>query len=139
FDVLPDTIFDWFAARNRLADEELIDTLITHPSIRAALDEVAIPETKPSTGLALADPFLLDGKFARCLYAGGAYWNAEGDGNASKTLALDVCDAMFGMRYGEVALCESFEAWTPWFQGIAWDLTEVVFDRRLRTLWVFVV
>jgi hypothetical protein len=139
FDVLPDSIFDWFASRNRLSDEELIDTLITHPAIRAALGEIAIPEIKPSTGLALADPFLLDGRFARCLHAGGAYWNAEGDGKTCKTLALDVCNAMFGLRYGEVALFESFQAWTPWFHNIAWDLTEVVFDRRLRRLWVFVV
>jgi len=139
FEVLPDTIFDWFASRNRLSDDELIDTLITHPAIRAALGEVRMPETKASTGLGLADPFLLDGRFARCLHAGGAYWNAESDGKASKTLALDVCEAMFGLRYGEVALLESVQAWTPWFHNIAWDLTEVVFDRRLRRLWVFVI
>jgi hypothetical protein len=139
FDVPPDTIFDWFASRNRLSDDELIDTLITHAAIRAALAEVRMPETKASTGLSLADPFLLDGRFAHCLYAGGAYGKAESDGKAPKVLALDVCDAMFGLRYGEVALFESFQAWTPWFHGIAWDLTEVVFDRRLRRLWVFVV
>ena len=139
FDVLPDNIFDWFASRNRLSDEELIDTLMTHPAIRAALGELAISEIKPSTGLALADPFLLDGRFARCLHAGGAYWTAKNNGKSAKTLALDVCDAMFGLRYGEVALVESFQAWTPWFHGIAWDLTEVIFDRRLRRLWVFVI
>ncbi len=139
FDVPTDTVFDWFASRNRLSDEELIDTLVTHPVIRTGLGEVRIPEIKASTGLSLADPFLLDGRFAHCLYAGGAYWTAESDGKNSKSLALDVCDAMFGMRYGEVALFESVEAWTPWFHGVAWDLTEVVFDRRLRRLWLFVV
>ena len=54
-------------------------------------------------------------------------------------MALDICDAMFGLRYGEVAVLESDEAWTPWFHGIAWDMTEVGFDRRLRRLWVFVI
>jgi hypothetical protein len=139
FDVSPDNIFDWFASRNRLSDEELIDGLIFHPAIRAALGELAIPEIKPSTGLALGDPFQLDGTFAHLLHHGGAYWNAKNDGRSAKTLALDVCDAMFGLRYGEVSLVESSEAWTPWFHGVAWDLTEVVFDRRLRRLWVFVV
>src|SRR5512143_417276 len=28
FDVLPDNVFDWFASRNRLEEEELIDTLV---------------------------------------------------------------------------------------------------------------
>ena len=139
FDVPPDATFDWFASRNRLSEEELIDTLITHPAIREALSEIRVPEIKASTGLSLADPFLLDGRLARCLYAGGAYWNAKNDGKASKSLALDVCHAMFGLRYGEVSLFESSQAWTPWFHGIAWDLTEIVFDRRLRRLWVFVV
>jgi hypothetical protein len=39
---------------------------------------------------------------------------------------------MFGLRYGEIAVAESSEACTPWFLGVAWDLTEVVFDCRLR-------
>jgi hypothetical protein len=61
------------------------------------------------------------------------------DGKAAKRLALDVCDAMFGLRYGEISMYESYESWTPWFRGIAWDLTEVVFDRRSRRLWVFAI
>src|SRR5882724_6987735 len=59
FDVRPDEVFDWFASRNRLPEDSLIDSLITHPTIRATLDQVAIPEIKPSIGLSLADPFLL--------------------------------------------------------------------------------
>lgn len=139
FDVLPNNIFDWFASRNRLSEEELIDTLMIHPAIRAALPEIEISEIKPSTGLTLGDPFLLDGTFARRLHYGGAYWNAKNNGKPAKALALEVCDAMFGLRYGEVSLLESFKAWTPWFRCIAWDLTEVLFDRRLRRLWVFVI
>jgi hypothetical protein len=139
FDVGPGDVFDWFASRNRLSEDGLIDSLITRPSIRTTLDQIAIPEIKPSIGLSGSDPFLLDGRLAHCLHYGGAYWNSESDGKPSKTLALEVCDAMFGMRYGEVSLCESYEAWTPWFHEIAWDLTAVVFDRRLRRLWVFVI
>jgi hypothetical protein len=44
---------------------------------------------------------------------------------------------MVGLRYGEIAVGESSEAWTPWFLGVAWDLAEVVFDCRLRKLWIF--
>jgi hypothetical protein len=139
FDVSTDEVFDWFASRNRLADEGLIDSLIVHPAIRESLSDLAVPESKVETGLALADPFLLDGRFARCLHAGGAYWSPAGDGKRAKLLALSVCDAMFGLRYAEVALFESFHAWTRWFHGIAWDLTEVLFDRRFRRLWLFAV
>jgi hypothetical protein len=137
FEVGPDHTFDWFASRNRLSDEDLIDSLIIQPAIRVALHDLAIPELKVRTGLGLGDPFQLDGTFARSLHYGGAYWTAKDDGRYAKTLAVEVCEAMFGLRYGEVALVESSEAWTPWFHGVAWDLTEVVFDRRLRKLWIF--
>jgi hypothetical protein len=137
FDVGPDDTFDWFASRNRLTDEDLIDSLIIQPAIRAALHDLAIPEFKVRTGLVLGDPFQLDGRFAHSLHHGGAYWSAKENGRAAKNLALEVCDAMFGLRYGEIALAESGVAWSPWFHGVAWDLTEVLFDRRLRKLWIF--
>jgi hypothetical protein len=139
FEVSPDNIFDWFAARNRLSDEDLIDSLVVHPAIRGTLPDLAIPELNVKSGLTFADPFILDSRFAHCLHAGGAYWKPKENGKDAKTLALGVCEAMFGLRYGEIALIESSEAWTPWFYGIAWDLTEVVFDRRLRRLWLFAI
>jgi len=77
----------------------------------------------------MADPFFLDGRLARVLHNGGAYSTAYGDGREAKTLALEACDAIFGLRFAEVSLLESFQAWTPWFKDNAWDLTLVVFDR----------
>jgi hypothetical protein len=135
----PDSIFDWFASRNRLDDERLIDSLFVHPTIREALSEVQIPESKVETGLKMADPFLLGGRLAHVLYHGGAYTRAGGDGRVDNDLALQVCDAIFGLRFGELSLLESFDAWTPWFKGIAWDATVALFDRRLRRLSILAI
>ena len=137
----PDVVFDWFASRNRLTDERLIDSLIVHPAIREALPEMEIPESKADTGLTMGDPFLLDGRLARVLYSGGAYAyaNVNRDGREAKTLAIEVCDAIFGLRFEELSLLESFQAWTPWFNGIAWDMTVVLFDRRLRRLSILAI
>ncbi len=139
FAVGPELVFDWFASRNRLSDERLIDTLIVHPAIREALPQVQIPESKAETGLAMGDPFLIDGRLAHALYNGGAYTVAVGDGRGDKDLALQVCDDIFGLRFGEVSLLESFQGWTPWFKGIAWDMTVVLFDRRLRRLSILAI
>jgi hypothetical protein len=70
---------------------------------------------------------------------GGAYARPSGDGRAAKLAAVEICDAMFQLRYGEISVYESFAAWSPWFDGVAWDMTEVIFDRRLRRLWVFLL
>ena len=137
FDVSPSAIFDWFASRNRLTDEGLIDLLVAHPVIRETLGDLGIPSSNVETGLTLSNPFLLDSRFAYALHTGGAYWHSKGDGSRARKFAIDVCNAMFGLRYGEVSVYESTAAWTPWFKGIAWDRTEVVYDRRLRRLWVF--
>jgi hypothetical protein len=32
----------------------------------------------------------------------------------------------------------SYGVWTPWFKGIAWDVTATIFDRGNRKLWMFV-
>jgi len=140
FDVGPDLIFDWYASRNRLAEERLLDSLLNHSAIRQALADVLVPSsTKPESGLVLSEQFILDCKIAGILYDRGAYGQARGDGRTEKAFAIELCDAMFGLRFGEVSCYMSYEAWTPWFKGIAWDLTAIVFDRRMRKLWILAV
>ncbi len=142
FEIGADPVFDWFAARNRLCEERLLDRLFRHPAIQAMLPELSIPPELQSSvehGFQMSDQFSFDGVIAHSLYYGGAYWNARGDARAEKALALDVCEAMFGLRFGEVIFAVNYEPWTPWFRGIAWDLTAVLFDRRTRKLWVLAV
>jgi hypothetical protein len=99
-----------------------------------------IQVTAPVTsGLTQTNPFLLDGHFAALLHNGGAYWQRKGDGREEKEFAIKVCEEIFGLRYDEISCDLSGTAWTPWFCGIAWDLTIVVFDRRLRCIWLFAI
>jgi hypothetical protein len=140
FEVGPDRVFDWFASRNRLWDERLLDWLVLHPTIVEAFPELRIPDVpKEGNGFGMADQFLLDGTVATILYNGGAYSHAIGNGREEKELALEVCDAMFGVRFAEITCNTNYDAWTPWFKGIAWDLTVVIFDRRFRKLWMVAV
>jgi hypothetical protein len=140
FDVGADQVFDWFASRNRLTDEELLDSLLLHPSIRQALPELFrhLPQ-RVKSGLVMYDPFLLDGTLSRILFRGGAHSQSREDGRAEKVFALNVCEAMFGLRYGEVSCYLSNKRWTRWFKGEAWDVTVVVFDRRTRRLWILAI
>jgi len=140
FDVGADPVFDWFASRNRLADDDLLDQLLLHPAVRQALPNLFLPVPKRiESGLAMYDQFLLDGTLSRILYNGGAYSIGQGDGRPEKRFALDVCEAMFGLRFGEVSCYLSDKAWSSWFKGIAWDITVVLFDCRTRQLWVLVI
>ncbi|HWE86570.1 MAG TPA: hypothetical protein VG267_16620 [Terracidiphilus sp.] len=83
--------------------------------------------------------FLFDGQLAQVLYAGGAYTRATGDGRVEKENSLAFCEALFGLRFSEVSHFSSRSAWTPWFGGIAWDWTAILFDRRARTLSILAV
>ena len=140
FDVERYPVFDWFASRNRLTDEELLDSLLGHPSIRRSLPELfMLSPLRVKSGLAMYDQFLLDGTLARVLYSGGAHSQSPDDGRAEKVFALNVCEAMFGLRYGEVSCYLSNKRWTRWFKGEAWDITVVVFDRRTRRLWILAI
>jgi hypothetical protein len=82
--------------------------LIVRLEIRRSLPDVQVPQSNAYTGLEMGDPFLLDGRLARVLYNGGAYSTPDGDGREAKVLALEVCDAIFGLRFAEVSLLESF-------------------------------
>jgi hypothetical protein len=142
-------VFDWFASRNRLLEHEILPLLLHRSEIRDLLPELSIQaefvsqdETDACTfassgGFKFDNPFLLDGQLAQILFAGGAYRPAiKIDGKAAKHLAMDFCETIFGQRYEEICLYSSYGAWTPWFAGIAWDWTAVVFNKRDRTLWI---
>lgn len=86
------------------------------------------------SGFQMTSSFLFDGQLAQVLYSGGAYTKSIGDGRIEKENSLAFCDAVFGSRFSEISCFSSHSAWTPWFQGIAWDWTAVLFDRRRREL-----
>ena len=146
------SVFDWFASRNRLLEDEVLVSLLCRNEMRNLLPELLIPaelesntETEDcaivsSGGFKFDNQFLLDGQLAQNLYAGGAYpAPAKVDGKTAKHHALAFCDAVFGQRYEDVSLYTSYEPWTPWFSGIAWDWTAILFDKRDRALWILAV
>jgi hypothetical protein len=81
-------------------------------------------------------PLTVDGELARLLLEGGAYVSFEGSPGEAKRLALTACDAMFEDRYGEVWVYKSFQPWSPWFQGIAWDYTYMFVDTGADRVWL---
>ena len=144
--------FDWFASRNRLLEFDVLRSLLRRESIRDALPELMIPieeasngesdtcEIVKARGFEFDNPFLFDGQLAARLFTGGAYGSSQKiEAKAAKQLAMGFCDAVFQQRYGDVSLFSSYDAWTPWFHGIAWDWTAILFDRRDRRLSILAV
>jgi hypothetical protein len=145
-------VLDWFLSRNRLLEYDFLSLLLRRSEIRALLPEIAIPVTitssavseacniRSSDGLSFDNPFFLDGQLAQRLFTGGAYPpEVKVTGVAAMQLAAEFCDALFGRRYEDVSLFTSYEAWTPWFAGIAWDWTSILFDKGRSTLTILVV
>jgi hypothetical protein len=147
FRIAADPVFDWFASRNRLNEGQILRRFLGHPAVRKSLPMLS--ENPADFGQAprgdlkapnfkMENSFLLDGKLAQLLYLGGPYWSSTGTGREEKELALTVCDVLFESRYAEMSLYNAYEAWAPWFKGIAWDMTSVLFDKRLRRAFVLV-
>ena len=138
FEIGPSETYDFYEGRNGWSFDAHIDLLLEHPKILSQL--TPIQATAPvNTGLSPENSFLLDGYFAGLLHSGGAYTHPHGDGREEKEFAINVCKEIFGLRYGEISLDKSGTAWTPWFYDIAWDLTIVLFDKRLRRMWLFAI
>jgi len=137
-------VFDWFASRNRLAEYSIVATLLRRDEVQKELPDLLLSKQcggrgisecsiVSTDGFAMESQFLLDGRIAQALYAGGAYGQSELDARGAKQLATAFCEELFEQRYSEIALFSNFSAWTPWFRGIAWDWTAFLFDRRKRT------
>jgi len=143
--------FDWFASRNRLLEFGILRQLLGRAEVRNGLPalEIQSPLVDDSASevcsfgdgndFQMSNSFFLDGQLAAVLYAGGAYTKSQGDGHTEKESSLAFCDAVFGLRFSEVSYFLSHSAWTPWFEGIAWDWTAVLFDRRSRALSILAV
>jgi hypothetical protein len=143
--------FDWFASRNRLLEFGILRQLLGRAEVRSGLPALEI-QASPSddaasetcsladdSGFQMTSSFLFDGQLAQVLYGGGAYTRGSGDGRIEKESSLAFCDAVFGLRFSEVSHFSSHGAWTPWFEGIAWDWTAILFDRRSRALSILAV
>jgi hypothetical protein len=106
FDIAPNAALDWFASRNRFAEEEILPRLFGQETVTATLPALTIPlpMRSPCVRFKLESSFRIDGILAQLLYQGGAYWQAHGTGRAEKELALAVCDTLFDLRYGEVSV-----------------------------------
>ncbi len=150
FLISPDKTFDWFASRNRLTEDGILASILSHSEVRnrvpslmiADLEQRANPSSHPLTDVhnfSMESPFLFDGRLAESLHVGGAYSIPEGDGRAEKQLALDFCEAAFALRFGDLLSYVNFGPWTPWFHGMAYDWTSVLFDLELRNLWILAV
>jgi hypothetical protein len=152
FRVGPDSVFDWYASRNRLLEWDILPSLLRREEIRGSLPELTIPNTvvegqpqgscsvSTAEGFKMESAFMFDGRLAQTIYIGGAYSHPQtNDGRQAKQMALDFCDALFEQRFSEVQLFNNFDAWTPWFQNIAWDWTAVLFDTRQRMLFILAV
>ena len=142
-------VFDWFASRNRLAEYSILTNLLRRDEVKKELPDLLLSKQHgggigecsivSTDGFTMESPFLLDGRIAQALYAGGANGQSELDARGAKQLATAFCEELFEQRYSEIVLFSNLSAWTPWFRGIAWDWTAFLFDRRKRTFAILAI
>jgi hypothetical protein len=79
-------VFDWFASRNRFAEFSILRSLLRREEVQkripelltstsesiSAQEDCSISSIASADGFTMESPFLLDGRIAQALYAGGA-------------------------------------------------------------------
>jgi len=76
FEIPRNPIFDWYVSRNRWAFDGLAALLLRQPAISDALKVIEVSDN-PTAGLQQESSFLLPGRLANLLHAGGAYYQRE--------------------------------------------------------------
>lgn len=113
----------------------VVQAVVLHPLVKPELIElVGGLDFRDEPSFALKPSLTLDGELALALVEGGAYEKWRGPTRAAKRLGAEVCDALFGDRFGDVVSLQSGRAWSAWFRGVAWDHSWLIVDRGIRRL-----
>ena len=125
----------WFRTGSVVDADTSVRDLLTSGAVREVLPDLLVPEpwplaAPPRFAREPGDALSLDGTLASILVAGGAYGRFPGSAAEAKRLASAAVHDLVEDRYEDVALYVSWEAWSPYFRGVAWDATFLVVDRR---------
>ena len=80
--------------------------------------------------------FVLDGFLTELLVIGGAYKRFDRKASEAKNICINFCNSLFEDRYSDVQVYYSDDYWSKWFNGVAWDSTFVIFDSKLKRVWI---
>lgn len=150
FTVSEDPVFDWFAyGRDTLDGVDLshggmdffahflgCDTVRAEAKALEIPNPLRLPDTKDEMTFGLAAPLMFEGQLAQSLVGRVFYVGFQGPHSEAKKLAQDFRFALFQDRYEDVLMYDSNKAWSPWFCDLGDDWTVIIFDRRLRRIWL---
>lgn len=135
FSIPNNPILGWYVSRNRIDECGLLDRII-----QTAIDTPGLPEFQelknPLKKVLIVEPLMLDGVLAHKLVWGGAYQSFRGRESKAKDLGIAASESLISNRYSwdDVFMYESYDAWSTWFHGIAWDWTLFVVDKHAQEL-----
>lgn len=130
----------WFLTRNRLPEASFFTKFFNHEVVRqrfaAPLTDNAVPH---DLGFGLEARFVAVARLAEVISNGGAYLHFEGSDSEVLALANAFTDAAFDNRYRDTQAYVSWEPWSPWFKGIAWDASFFWLDKKTGTATVLLI
>jgi hypothetical protein len=132
FGIAANSDLDWFISRNRWNEIEFPEHFLRLPAVVAALPEICGNPFDGSHEFKWGSAFTLAGDLAQTLFQGGAYKKHEGGAGDAVAVAEDFRRWLFGDRFGEILVLNSFQPWSEWFWSVAWDATWLIIDKGRR-------
>jgi hypothetical protein len=119
--------------------DQTFRTILTRPSVVAALPELQIPDPiEPPPEFRQMSAFGMEGELTALLLAGGASRRFAGTVDEARGLTRRFMESLLGDHLGQPdwsAGCSS-TPWTPWFRDVAWDFTFLLLDQEARRLFL---
>jgi hypothetical protein len=134
-----DDVSAWFVGRNRVDEYGLIEALLSSPALAEALPGIDEGLRFDGETFEERNAVELDGMIASALLWGGSSHSYKGRAAEAKRIGTAFSDGIVGDRYEDFRVDDSFQAWSGWFDDIAWDFTWVLTDRRAKVMTVLFV
>lgn len=122
-----DDAVTWAMSRNRFGEFDFFARFFAHPAVLAAVPEAARPNGL-TDAFGMEEMFTSFGRLAGSLARGGAYRHASGTDEEVWKLTERFVQEAVGFRLRDSFAWVSWQAWSPWFCGVAWDATFFWFD-----------
>lgn len=135
FRVAPHNVFDWYASRNQFHEMGFFSDFWKLAAVKSILDgRVRDLNFFDHSVFAWSSPFLLGGRLAEALAAGGAYQRHRQGCADAKRLGEAAAVELIHDDYDQTLVYESHVAWADFFCDVAWDRTWLIFNKQARLL-----
>jgi hypothetical protein len=132
-------VLHWFLSRNRWDEIEFPEHFLKSHALKERFPELCRSISTEAFGFEWGSSYTIAGYLAQSLANGGAYEKFKDGPAGAYYLTNWFCNWLIEDRFEDVIVLRTYNPWSGWFYGIAWDQTWLIIDKRNYRVWLLAI